>query len=153
MRLVMGSDHAGFTMREALAKWAIGRGHQVQQVGAPSCNAYDYPIAADLAVAQLLAQHADFGVLVCGSGIGICIRANRHKGMRAAHCLNEGMAVMARAHNHANILCVGEREIELALAEKILETFLNSPEDSSERHVRRVAELDAVLEEDLERTK
>jgi len=153
MRLVFGCDHAGFIMRENLAKWAEGQGHSVVKVGATSEEPYDYPIAADLAVEKLLAKEADFGVLVCGSGIGISIRANRHNGIRAAHCLNEEMAAITREHNHSNVLCVGEREIAEDLAERILQTFLNTPEDNAERHVRRVKELDAALVEDLERTK
>ena len=153
MRLVFGCDHAGFIMRESLATWAASQGHTVVKVGATGEEPYDYPIAADLAVEKLLAGDADFGVLVCGSGIGICIRANRHMGIRAAHCLNVEMAAKTREHNHSNMLCVGEREIDEALAEQILQTFLQTPEDNAERHVRRVSELDAALEEDLERTK
>lgn len=153
MRLVMGCDHAGFLMREGLAKWAEAQGFEVTKVGATSQEPYDYPIAADLAVEKVLAKEADFGVLVCGSGIGICIRANRHMGIRAAHCLNVEMAAKTREHNHSNVVCVGEREIEQQLAESILQTFINTPEDNAERHVRRIHELDAALEEDLERTK
>ncbi len=153
MRFALGSDHAGFIMRGALAKWLSARGHEVQQYGATSEEAYDYPIAADLVAAKLIDKEADFGVLVCGSGIGICIRANRHPGIRAAHCLNEGMAALARQHNHANVLCLGEREIAEDVAERILERFIETDEDEAERHVRRVAELDDALAEQLERTK
>ena len=152
MRLVFTADHAGYKMREALATWAADRGHEIVQVGAQSEVAYDYPIAADQGVHELFARGADFGVFVCGSGIGISIRANRHPGIRAAHCLTVPMAVLARQHNHANVLCLGEREIEQDLAERILETFLATAPDDAERHVRRVGELDDALEEGFERT-
>lgn len=151
MKFVLAADHAGFKMRQNLARWLESRGHEAAEYGARNEEPYDYPIAADLIVPSMLEGKADFGVLVCGSGIGICIRANRHPGIRAAHCLNVGMAVLARQHNHANVICLGEREIDQGLAEQILQTFIETPEDQAERHVRRVTELDAALEEQYAR--
>jgi ribose 5-phosphate isomerase B len=145
MKLVLGGDHAGFELRTHLAGWARARGHSVQEVGAMSLDAYDYPSAADAVAQIVLAKEVDFGVLVCGTGIGVCMRANRYEGIRAAECTSVEMAQLARRHNHANILCLGGRILSKEEAEPILEAFLSTSEDMSERHVRRVDMLDAEL--------
>lgn len=145
MRLVFGSDHAGFALRKLLVAHAEKSGHTAQEVGAASEDPYDYPDAADELAPIILNGEADLGILVCGSGIGICIRANRHPGVRAANCWNEESARMARLHNHANVLCLGQRLTEAGLAPRILDAFLEGSEDHAERHERRVRELDRPL--------
>ncbi len=147
MNIVFGSDHAGFAMREALRAFAAAAGHCAWSVGATSEAAYDYPDAADLGVADVLSGKAQRAVLVCGTGIGMSIRANRHPGIRAANCCNEAMAELARRHNHANVLCVGARVLDIPAAEAILARFLDTGEDTEARHVRRVEELDRALRE------
>lgn len=147
MNIVFGSDHAGYALREALREGASAAGHRTWSVGAPSEQPYDYPDAADLGVADVLAGKADFGVLVCGTGIGISIRANRHPGIRAANCCTEEMAEMARRHNHANVLCLGARLLDVPAAQAILVRFLETDEDTEARHVRRVEEMDRALRE------
>ncbi|MBS1714115.1 MAG: ribose 5-phosphate isomerase B [Armatimonadetes bacterium] len=142
MRLVFGSDHAGFSLRQSLASAARSKGHEVDEVGAPGLEAFDYPDASDLVVRTLRDSAADFGVLICGTGIGVSIRANRHSGIRAAVCCSVGHAEMARKHNHANVLCLGARVTTEPEAEKILTAFLETPEDHEERHERRVRKLD-----------
>lgn len=142
MKLAFGSDHAGFTLRSALERWAELRGEEVSRWGAMSLDAYDYPDAADAVCQEVLAGRADLGVLVCGSGIGISIRANRHAGIRAANCCSRQMAELARLHNHANVICFGERLIAEADAISALEAFLTTEPDHAERHVRRVEKLD-----------
>jgi ribose 5-phosphate isomerase B len=143
MKLVFGSDHAGFHLRRHLAEWARVRGHEVAEVGAESEAPYDYPDAADEAVPMIL--EGAWGILVCGSGIGISIRANRHAGLRAALCRNPLEASLARAHNHANVLCLGERLTTPYVAEETLAAFLNGTEDTNLRHVRRVEKLDGPV--------
>lgn len=145
MNIVFGTDHAGFALSEALRAYATDQGHHTWSVGAASEDAFDYPVAADLAVADLLSGKADLGVLVCGSGIGISIRANRYAGIRAANCCTEQMAEMARRHNHANALCLGARLLDVPQAEAILARFLQTGEDTEARHVRRVEGLDGAL--------
>ena len=144
MTIVFASDHAGFRMREELARDAQSLGHDTISVGATSEDAYDYPDAADAGCAVILGGGAQMGVFVCGSGAGICMRANRHNGIRAAACSSVEMARLARQHNHANVLCLGQRTIESALALEVLEAFLDEPEDLAERHVRRVAKIEGV---------
>ena len=90
----------------------------------------------------MLAGGTDLGVLVCGTGIGVSIRANRYSGIRAANCCTTEMAVLARQHNHANVLCLGARLLNLEQAEEIARVFLQTEEDTSERHSRRVRKLD-----------
>ncbi len=140
MRLVFASDHAGYALRRHLVERAIAQGHDVTEVGAPSDDAYDYPDAADEGVKAL--PGADFGVFICGSGIGICIRANRHPGVRGAPVTNVEAARLAREHNDANVLCLGQRTTPPDLAERILDAFLAEPASQEERHLRRVRKLD-----------
>lgn len=142
MRIAFGSDHAGFDLRHALAAGFAADGHDVSELGATSDAAYDYPDAADLVCEAVLSGSADLGVLVCGTGIGVSIRANRHSGIRAANCCNPEMATLARQHNHANILCLGARLLNLGQAAEITRVFLQTEEDASERHARRVRKLD-----------
>ena len=145
MTLVFGSDHAGFDLRTHLAGWAREQGHTVKEVGAMSLDSYDYPEAADQVVEEVLGRSAEFGVLVCGTGIGVCIRANRYVGIRAAECTSVEMAHLARQHNHANVLCLGGRILSRELGESILQAFLQTPEDDAERHAKRVRMLDGDL--------
>jgi ribose 5-phosphate isomerase B len=142
MRLAFGADHAGFCMRRDLAQWAREAGNDVSEFGAEGMEPYDYPDAADLVARELLENRADFGVLVCGSGIGVDIRANRYEHIRAANCLTTEMAALSREHNHANVLCLGARLMDLEEAKAILKTFLATPESVEPRHVRRVEKMD-----------
>ncbi|MBS1724366.1 MAG: RpiB/LacA/LacB family sugar-phosphate isomerase [Armatimonadetes bacterium] len=142
MRLVFGSDHAGFEFRTGLANVARSWGHEVQEVGAMSTEPYDYPDAADAATAEILAGRADLGVLICGTGIGVSIRANRHLGIRAAVCCSVDAAILARQHNHANFLCLGARLTQPDTGTAVLRAFLETGEDHNERHERRVRKLD-----------
>jgi ribose 5-phosphate isomerase B len=142
MTIVLSSDHAGFSLREALAVHARAEGHDTIVVGAPSEEAYDYPDAADEAVKYVIEGNARFGVIACGTGIGICMRANRFKGIRGAPCTSVEMARLAREHNDANVLCLGARITPTDLALEIMDTFLAEPASDVDRHKRRVAKLD-----------
>jgi ribose 5-phosphate isomerase B len=146
MKLILGSDHAGFQLRQGMATWARSQGHEVREVGALSDAAYDYPVASDEVVNGVLKKSFDLGVIACGTGIGVSIRANRHPGIRAANCCSEEMARLAREHNHANVLCVGARILKEDEAIAILKAFVETPESTEARHVRRVELLDAELD-------
>lgn len=145
-RLAFGSDHAGFHHRTGLAEFARSLGHEVSEFGAASTESYDYPEASDLVAHEVLQGRADFGILICGSGIGVCIRANRYFGIRAAACYSTEMAKLAKLHNHANVLCLGERLTEFEAAKQILLEFLDTEPDGSPRHCIRVEKLDSELE-------
>ncbi len=143
MVLAFGSDHAGFKLRKFLEQRAVEAGHTIQSFGALSQESFDYPVAADPVCEAVLKGEAEFGILICGSGVGISIRANRHPGIRCALCFTPELAAMAREHNHANVLALGERLLEPEMASQILSTFLTTEPDTAERHVRRVQQLDA----------
>lgn len=140
----MGSDHAGFSLRQSLAEYARQQGHDVSELGAGGTDAYDYPEASDAVVARVLEDGANTGVLICGTGIGVSIRANRYPGIRAAVCCSPETAKLARMHNHANILCLGARTTTPDTARQILQVFLETGPDLAERHVRRVSKLDSA---------
>ena len=142
MKLAVGADHAGFELATTIADWLRGQGHEVEQLGATSTERYDYPDASDLVACRVLAGEATFGVLICGTGIGVSIRANRYPGIRAGECTSTEMAELARGHNHANVLCLGSRILTEDEAKAITATFLDSPEDPGDRHVNRVKKLD-----------
>ena len=132
----------------ALAQWARNERHEVKEVGALGDAAYDYPVASDAVVEGVLSGAHDVGVIICGTGIGVSIRANRHSGIRAANCCSEEMAGLARQHNHANVLCLGARLLSENDAVDILKRFVDTPESQEERHTRRVEMLDKSVEQE-----
>lgn len=142
MKILLGSDHAGYELRRHLADRALSWGHEAAEVGAASSEPYDYPDASDLVAVKVLAGECDLAVLVCGTGIGVSIRANRYRGVRAAVCCSVKAAELARLHNHANVCCLGARLTDPGDAVEILRAFLKSQEDHDERHERRVQKLD-----------
>ncbi len=144
--IATGSDHAGYGLRVALEQLLTEKGLEFSSYGAMSLDAYDYPDASDAVCKAVLNGAARFGMLICGTGIGVSIRANRYVGIRAALCTSVEMAELARAHNHANVLCMGARTTEEALAESILMAFLEGHEDHAPRHENRVAKLDGNLD-------
>jgi RpiB/LacA/LacB family sugar-phosphate isomerase len=141
VRLAFGSDHAGFDRRRAIAQFAVSLGHTVTEHGAQGPDAFDYPIAADKVAGEVLGGRADAGVLICGTGIGVSIRA----GIRAALCCSPHAAELARQHNHANVLCLGARTSSEEESRAVLAAFLQTPYDEAERHVRRAGLLDGNL--------
>lgn len=141
MRLAAASDHAGFPLKNHLAAWLRARGHEVLDLGTHSAESADYPDFAHELARRIAAGEFERGLLVCGTGIGISIAANRHPGVRAARCLSEYDARMARAHNDANVLALGGRVTGAGLAEAILEAFLATPFEGG-RHARRVQKIE-----------
>jgi ribose 5-phosphate isomerase B len=142
-KIVAASDHAGLLLRAEAVKAARARGFEVEDLGPATAESVDYPDQAAKACRVLAAGGARFGILVCGTGIGISIAANKHPGIRAALCRTEYEARMARAHNDANVLCLGERVTGAGVAAAIVEAFLTTPFEGG-RHARRVEKLDAL---------
>jgi ribose 5-phosphate isomerase B len=140
VRLAAASDHAGLALRAEVVKAARELGHDVDDLGPPGSESVDYPDFA-CRVAELVAsREVEAGVLVCGTGIGMSIAANKVPGVRAALCHSEFEARMARAHNDANVLCLGERVVGAGLAASIVRAFLGQAFEGG-RHERRVAKL------------
>lgn len=145
MKLAIGSDHGGFRLKEAIKTYLLTHDYEVTDFGTESKDSCDYPDFA-LPVAQAVAKgEYDRGILICGTGIGIGIVANKVKGIRAALCHDTFSAEACRNHNDANILTMGERIVGEGLALKIVETFLNSDFEGG-RHQRRVDKIKALEE-------
>ena len=139
MKIVLASDHAALELRAYLVEKLVMAGHDTTEVGALSTDAYDYPDAAD-ELAKALPNH-DFGIVICGTGIGISIRANRYPQIRAALCTTEYMAEMAREHNDANVLALGARVVGTEQAWAITKAFLVGKSSEVPRHIARVEKL------------
>ena len=146
MRIAAGADHAGFVLKDELVARLRAAGHEVTDVGTDSDASVDYPTFAHDVSDRVARGEADRGLLVCGSGIGMCMAANRHPGVRAADCLTVEMAALSRRHNDANVLCLGARLLEPAAAWDITAAWLATPFEGG-RHERRVAEIDDLAAE------
>ena len=148
LKVAIGSDHAGFDYKELVKKHLEEKGFQVIDKGTYSKESVDYPIFGE-AVAQAVASgEADRGIVICGTGIGISISANKVKGIRAALCTNEYMAKMARKHNDANILAFGARVLGIDVALGIVDVFFET-EFEGGRHERRVNEIKSIEEKNF----
>jgi ribose 5-phosphate isomerase B len=139
-KVMTGSDHAGLALRAEAVKVAKAAGLEVEDLGPFSGESVDYPDYARRVAAAVAAGQANVGILVCGTGIGMSIAANKVKGVRAAHCTTEYEARMARAHNDANVLCIGERVVGLGLGGAIVKAFLESSFEGG-RHAGRVRKM------------
>lgn len=147
MKIAIGSDHAGFRLKEKIKDFLLSKGYEVLDFGTNSTEPTHYPIFAKEVARVVQRKEADFGILICGSGIGMCITANKFKGIRAALCLNEYMARMSRRHNNANVLCLGDRVLGEELALSIVSAWL-SEEFEGGRHQKRL-ELIQEIEEGI----
>ena len=141
MRIAITSDHAGIEIKKLLSGHAKSLGHEVTDLGPYTPDSVDYPDFAHLVANSISKGETEWGVLICGTGIGMCMAANRHKGVRAALCHDAFTAEMARTHNDANVLCLGARVTGPGVALQILEIFLATP-FAGDRHQRRVAKIE-----------
>lgn len=138
--VALASDHAGYRLKELLADHLRAQGYELLDLGTRSSESVDYPDFADAMAKAIASGRAERGVLICGTGIGISIAANRHRAVRAALCHNSTAARLARQHNDANVLALGARIIGEEVAKECLEVFLET-EFEGGRHQRRVAKL------------
>ena len=140
MKICIGSDHAGFVLKEQLKIYLTQMNVEVFDVGTFSEESMDYPDIAHPVSDSILDGKADFGILLCGSANGVAISANKHAGIRAALCWLPEIAVLARAHNNANVLCLPARFIRLETAKQIVDDFLKTSFEGG-RHEKRVAKI------------
>jgi len=145
MRIALGGDHAGFALKERVRDYLESKGFEVEDLGPATLEPVDYPDYAEKVAARVAAQEADFGVLMCGTGLGVAIAANKVPGIRAATCNDTLSAYFARAHNDANVLTMGGRLTDEATARKIVDTWL-STEFEGGRHARRVEKIGIIDE-------
>jgi ribose 5-phosphate isomerase B len=146
-KIAIGSDHAGFEAKEKAKKELESLSVEIVDKGTHSLESVDYPDFGAAVGRAVASGEVERGVLICGSGIGVCIAANKIRGVRAAVCWNEETARLAREHNDANVLCIGARFIEADLAARMIRVFMET-EFAGGRHARRVEklkELDASL--------
>ena len=137
MEIVVGADHGGYVLKECIISWLRDQGHTVTDVGCDSIKSVDYPDFAEKAVQKIINKSAEFGILVCGTGIGMSIAANRHYGIRAANCFDENTAALSREHNNANVLCLGARVLDEDKALKMVEVWLDT-KFAGGRHLARI---------------
>ena len=140
-RVAISCDHGGFDLKDQLVQYLKGKSVALQDMGVFSRESVDYPDMAHAVAEAVSTRQADFGIIICGTGIGVSMAANKHKGVRAALCTNAYMARMSRAHNDANVLCLGGRVVGQSLAEDIVNAFL-SVEFEGGRHARRIEKIE-----------
>ena len=142
MKIAIGSDHAGYELKENLKKFLCNE-YDILDVGTNSTESVDYPDFAKKVCELIIEKDADFGILICGTGIGMSITANKFKGIYAALCYDTNTASLARTHNNANILCIGGRTTKIQEAVDIVNTFLTSSFEG-ERHERRFEKIKEI---------
>ena len=136
--IALGCDHGGYHLMQEVKKHLEERGLAYKDFGTYGEASVDYPEYAGKVARAILSGECERGILICGTGIGITIAANRYEGIRAANCTNAFMAQATREHNDANILGMGERVIGVGTAMTIVDTFLDTPFSNGERHIRRI---------------
>ncbi|HEX6943999.1 MAG TPA: ribose 5-phosphate isomerase B [Gemmatimonadaceae bacterium] len=141
MRIAIAADHAGYRYKTMLARHLTAGGHQVLDFGTSSTEPVDYPDYVHPAAAAVASGECERGIVVGGSGNGEAMAANRHRGVRCALCWNEESARLARSHNDANMISLGERMMSGDLAKRIVDVWLTTPFESG-RHVQRIRKLD-----------
>lgn len=147
VKIAAGADHGGFAMKQAVVRRLRLQGHEVVDVGTDTAEtSVDYPSFAHRVAAMVASGEAERGLLVCGTGLGVCMTANRHRGVRAAVCVTPHLAEMSRRHNDANVLCLGGRLLGEDEAWAITEVWMVTPFDGG-RHERRVELIEDVGEE------
>jgi ribose 5-phosphate isomerase B len=145
MRIAIAADHAGFALKEQLRRFVVQLGHEVHDLGARNEVPSDYPDFAQLVGAQLMTGVADRGILICGSGVGVCVAVNKMPGIRAAVCHDTYSGHQGVQHDDMNVLVMGSRIVGLALAQEITTAYLEANFDTSEeRFARRLDKVKAI---------
>lgn len=143
MRIAIGSDHGGLTLKKHLTTVLVAAGHEVEDVGTHDASSCDYPDYAEAVAKKVVSGEAERGVLICGTGLGMSIAANKVDGVRAAVVSDAFSARMAAEHNDARVLCMGERVLGPSLAETCLNAWLDASFEGG-RHARRVGKITAL---------
>lgn len=137
--IYIGSDHGGYRLKLEVIEHLTARGIEVTDVGCDSEQSCDYPVFAKKVTSAIQDGSAELGILICGTGIGMSMAANKESGIRAALCHDVFSAKATREHNNANILCLGARVVGPGLALMIIDTFVDTPFSNDERHLRRIS--------------
>jgi ribose 5-phosphate isomerase B len=143
MKISIGADHRGHDLKQKLIPWLQSQGHTVTDEGAATTDSVDYPDYAAKVAHQVAGGQAERGILVCATGVGMCITANKVHGVRATTCQDEEVAKLSRQHNDVNVVCLSGDRLKDGDAEKILQTWLTTPFEGG-RHARRVEKIAEV---------
>ena len=141
-KLAIASDHAGVDYKKRLIEHLEKQGYDCINLGTDTEESVDYPVYADRVCGKITSGECELGILICGTGIGMSIAANKHRGIRAALCSDTESAALTRQHNDANVLALGALVTGPGLALEIVDIFLNTPFSGEKRHCRRVAQLE-----------
>ena len=143
-KIAIGCDHAGFAIKAAVIVHIKSKGYDVVDVGTYNTDSCHYPVYAEAVCRKVQSGECDKGILICGTGIGMSIAANKHNGIRAACCSDTFSARLTREHNDANVLCFGERVVGVGLAIDLVDAFLDAEYLNNGNHVTRVAMLKEI---------
>jgi ribose 5-phosphate isomerase B len=141
MNIAIGSDHAGFKLKNEMLVYLLEKGHEIQDFGPDTADSVDYPDYSHQVAESVATAENELGIVICGSGNGVCITANKHKGVRAALAWEVEIAALARQHNNANVLCLPARFISKAKAFKIVDAWLDASFEGG-RHQNRVDKIE-----------
>lgn len=141
-RLVLGADHGGLELKKELVEGLREGGYTVTDIGTQTSETCDYSDFAHLAARGIIEGRYDRGILICGTGVGMSMSANRHPGIRAVNCSDVFTVRYSRQHNDANVLTIGGRVLGFGLAWEIVKTFLTTPFSGDKRHVRRIGKIE-----------
>lgn len=144
MKIAIGCDHAGFALKDTVARQVKQLGHEVLDCGTNSAQRADYPDFADKVARAVAAKQADRGILLCGSGVGVCVTANKTRGIRASICHDAYTAKQAVEHDNLNVLCLGARIIGPAVAEELVTRFLEASFSQEARHQARLKKVEVI---------
>ena len=147
MKISLGCDHGGYALKEHIKAYLESKGHEVVDCGTYSTDSCDYPIFGEAAARKVQSGECERGIVICTTGIGISIAANKVRGIRAANCADTFSARMTRLHNNANVLCLGSRVIGAGLALDMVDLFVDTPFSGEERHQRRIDQVMAIEDE------
>jgi ribose 5-phosphate isomerase B len=144
MHVAVASDHAGFSLKETVRVYLSGLGHTVEDLGTCDTTPVDYPAFAEAVAIAVLSQRVERAVLICGSGVGASVAANKFRGIRAGLCHDTYSAHQGVEHDHMNVLVLGGRVIGEALAHELVGAFASAKESQEDRHLRRLAKIEAI---------
>jgi ribose 5-phosphate isomerase B len=144
MQIAVASDHAGFSLKETVRAYLSGLGHTVEDLGTHDTTPVDYPDFAEVVATAVLTQRVERAVLICGSGVGASVAANKFRGIRAGLCHDTYSAHQGVEHDHMNVLVLGGRVIGEALAHELVGAFVGAKQSQEERHLRRLAKIEAI---------
>ncbi|MBQ9978708.1 MAG: ribose 5-phosphate isomerase B [Clostridia bacterium] len=142
-KIILGADHGGYELKNTVKAHLLSLGYEVTDVGTDSAQSCDYPIFASRLCKKIQSGEAELGILVCGTGIGMSMAANKHRGIRAACCSDTFSARLTRLHNDANVLCIGARVVGAGLAIDLVEAFINA-EFEGDRHIKRLSLIEDI---------